>query len=72
MSQQTMPTTLVTPAGAELWREDVPPAGLNPKRGGVAIGTAIAFRQQIEEKDGREDRAENKESADDEDAQNGI
>jgi hypothetical protein len=72
MSQQPVPTALVTPTGAELWHEDIPPAGLNAKGGGVAIGTAIALWKQIEEKDGRENRAEDKESTDDEDAQNGI
>jgi hypothetical protein len=36
------------------------------------MGTAVAFGEQVKEEDGRKYRAENKKSADDEDAQNRL
>jgi hypothetical protein len=72
MSQQAMPSALVTPTRPKLRHEGIPAAGLDPKGWRVTIRTAIAFWEQVEKKDGREYRADYEKSADDEDAQNRL
>lgn len=72
MAQKSVPSTLIAPARAEFGQEPVPPGRLDPQRWCVTVGTAVSLGKEIVEEDGRENRAEYKESADDENPEDRI